>query len=348
MSGQIPPVLIYTIENNRCIFKDNIMFYGHLDRLKEEGQWDEGLGPNNPQIKGDNLFGRGVNTGVWNIFSILMAVKAAHEMSQPSPRIVIVMESEQESGSPNLADNLHIAKDIIMGVQDFNLKVREGVLPDPIFCLDGGYYDKEKLWVTSTVRGLLTVDVKVETCPNQVFGGQMAGILPDTFRVMRILTARLYSKENGNEVCEELHTEIDNVRKTEAVEMALYIGSSLHDRFPITNNLKFDNQGKLPEMYLDNTWRPSIHVIGTGLPEFKRSGDRTLTSTTMRLAIRIPPTMTLKRAERTIKEKLSMDTPYNCKLSISFEHQIESWCVREIEPWLKIAIDLAGNDFFKG
>jgi hypothetical protein len=88
-------------------------------------------------------------------------------------------------------------------------------------------------------------------------------------------------------------------------------------------------------------------VIATGIPEFKRGGDRTQTSTTMRLAVRIPPTMTLSQAERTIKEKLDTETPYNCKLSVAVTHHNESWNMRELEPFVKSAIDLAGKDFLR-
>lgn len=77
-----------------CLFQDNVMFYGHLDRKKEQGEWKEGLDPTDPTIEGDFMFGRGVCTGVWNIFSVLLAIKSLNEMGQPYPRIVIVMESE--------------------------------------------------------------------------------------------------------------------------------------------------------------------------------------------------------------------------------------------------------------
>jgi hypothetical protein len=47
----------------------------------------------------------------------------------------------------------------------------------------------------------------------------MAGILPDTFRIMRIVLARLYDKENGQQVCEELQRDVEHDKRTEAVEI---------------------------------------------------------------------------------------------------------------------------------
>jgi len=36
-----------------------------------------------------------------------------------------------------------MVKDVIYGTTDFNKKPRDGIAPNPIFCLDGGAYDYE-------------------------------------------------------------------------------------------------------------------------------------------------------------------------------------------------------------
>ena len=60
-----------------------------------------------------------------------------------------------------------------------------GQIPDPIFCLEGGAFDWEQLWVTTSIRGLCTVDLTVEAAKEPLHSGELGGILPCPFRVTR-------------------------------------------------------------------------------------------------------------------------------------------------------------------
>lgn len=64
------------------------------------------------------------------------------------PRICLVLETEEESGSPNLISLLNIAKE-------------STGTPDHLFCMDSGAFDYDKLWITSSLRGICIIDMKV-------------------------------------------------------------------------------------------------------------------------------------------------------------------------------------------
>ena len=64
------------------------------------------------------------------------------------PRICLVLETEEESGSPNLVKLLQIAKDAIGE-------------PDAMFCMDSGAFDYNQLWITSSLRGICIIDMTV-------------------------------------------------------------------------------------------------------------------------------------------------------------------------------------------
>merc|ERR1712159_580243 len=99
------------------------MFYGHLDKMPHCEGWGEGLGPCKPVIRDGRLYGRGGGDDGYYVFSTMLAVKNAQMQGVPHPRIAMVLETEEESGSPNLISLLNIAKDYI-GKPDF------------LFCLD--------------------------------------------------------------------------------------------------------------------------------------------------------------------------------------------------------------------
>jgi acetylornithine deacetylase/succinyl-diaminopimelate desuccinylase-like protein len=71
-----------------------------------------------------------------------------------------------------------------------NLKDRIGH-PKLIFCLDSGALDYERMWVTSSLRGMTRVTVRVDTIPEGVHSGTFSGLIPSSFRILRSLIERL-------------------------------------------------------------------------------------------------------------------------------------------------------------
>lgn len=67
----------------------------------------------------------------------------------PLPRCVLALETEEESGSPNLIPLLQVAKSIIGDL-------------DYLFCLDSGAFDYNQLWLTSSLRGSSRQDLTVQ------------------------------------------------------------------------------------------------------------------------------------------------------------------------------------------
>jgi acetylornithine deacetylase/succinyl-diaminopimelate desuccinylase-like protein len=148
------------------------MLYGHLDKQPYGAGWDEDKSPTEPITIGDCMYGRGVSDDGYAPFSSMLAIKAMQDQGLKHPRIALVLENEEESGSPNLVGLLDIAKDAI------------GV-PTCMFCLDSGAFDYEQLWITSTLRGICIIDMTVQVGVDSYHSGEVGGIVPETFRIVR-------------------------------------------------------------------------------------------------------------------------------------------------------------------
>jgi len=123
------PLITYVIEPTEDKPETkNILMYGHLDKMPYEEAWDEGLSPTEPVIKGDLMFGRGAADDGFAPFSCMLAIKAAQLQGASLPRLVLVLESEEESGSEFLTQLLQLAEDTIK-------------VPDILFCMDSGCLD---------------------------------------------------------------------------------------------------------------------------------------------------------------------------------------------------------------
>jgi acetylornithine deacetylase/succinyl-diaminopimelate desuccinylase-like protein len=140
-------MLIITIKGDT---DKNVMIYGHIDKQPHmtEG-WSEGLHPTKPVLRGDKAYGRGISDDGYVPFATLLAIKACKEQGVKLPRIAITLETEEESGSENLLKLLDACAEYIQ-------------TPDICICLDSGGLDYNSLWITSSLRGMVACNCKVE------------------------------------------------------------------------------------------------------------------------------------------------------------------------------------------
>jgi len=328
------PMICYVVDPQGGSTK-NVMLYGHLDKQPWLLPWGEGLGPCDPVIRGDYLYGRGGADDGYSAFSCMLAIKNLQLQGVAHPRCVLVLETEEESGSPNLLYLLDLAKDVIG-------------TPDAMFCMDSGCFDYEQLWITSSLRGITIVDLTVEAGKQGYHSGELGGIIPETFRIVRQLLDRIDNSETGL-ICKEMQVEVPAKKMEEAKFMADKCGDSMYTKYKIHDGVKAMEQENIVEMYLNNVWRANLAITGAaGLPEIQIAGNVVRQSTSVRLSCRLPPTMSPVDATKIITEKLTTDVPYNAKVTLGGGHGGYGWCAKDYEAWLDEGIKQAGADFFEG
>jgi len=123
------PLIVYVVEPSEGASK-TVMMYGHLDKQPYGPGWEEGVSPTDPIIRGDFMWGRGSCDDGYSAFACMLAVKAVQESGQRLPRIVLTLETEEESGSPSLLSLLKEAEPLIG-------------TPDAMLCMDSGALDYE-------------------------------------------------------------------------------------------------------------------------------------------------------------------------------------------------------------
>lgn len=77
------------------------------------------------------------------------------------------------------------------------------------------------------------------------------------------------------------------------------------------------------------------------------AGNAVRPSISVRLSMRLPPTMNPEVAREAMIKVLSTDVPYNAKVSFAGRGG-PGWCMKELEPYLSDAIKQAGPEFFDG
>ena len=66
-----------------------------------------------------------------------------------------------------------------------------------VVCLDGGGGDYQRMWLTSSLRGMVKVTVTVRVLDAAQHSGLASGIVPSSFRILRQLLDRLEDSATG-------------------------------------------------------------------------------------------------------------------------------------------------------
>ncbi|MCC6993722.1 MAG: M20/M25/M40 family metallo-hydrolase [Deltaproteobacteria bacterium] len=324
------PVLMIDVAGTRG---GNVMMYGHLDKQPPFDGWREGLGPWTPVDRDGRLYGRGAADDGYAVFASVAAIEALQQQNIPHPRLCVIIECSEESGSPDLPAHIeaHAAR---IGI------------PELVICLDSGCGDYERMWTTTSLRGLVVGDLRVEVLREGVHSGDASGVVPSSFRVIRHLLDRLEDAATGELRPRELHVTIPPGRVAEASVSAQVLGKETFLRFPWAPGMG-PVAGDTAELMLNRTWRPALSVTAAaGLPALEAGGNVLRPFSALKLSIRIPPSCDGEAATAAVKRLLEKDPPYGARVSFSSEKCSPGWDAPPTAPWLAEATDSASKAYF--
>ncbi|HUO93019.1 MAG TPA: M20 family metallopeptidase [Rhizomicrobium sp.] len=312
---------------------DTVLLYGHLDKQPEMKGWAEGTGPWTPVIKDDKLFGRGGADDGYAMFASLSAILALAEQKTPRARAVILIEACEESGSYDLPFYVdHLARRI----GDVSLVV----------CLDSGCGDYDRLWLTTSLRGVSGGVLSIRVLDEGVHSGSASGIVPSSFRILRQLLARLEDEKTGVLAPKDLYVTIPQQRVDQAKQAAQILGSHVFDEFPFAKGVEPVTRD-LAELILNRTWKPQLAVTGMdGLPQPANAGNVMLPETIAKVSIRLPPTLPAKKVDGLLKELFEASPPYGAQVSFKPETAMTGWNAPQLAPWLETAVVNASRETF--
>jgi len=315
------------------VSSDTVLLYGHLDKQPEMTGWAPGLGPWEPVLQGDKLFGRGGADDGYALFGSLTALRALQEQGTPHCRAVILIEACEESGSPDLP---HYVEHLLPRIGQ----------PSLVVCLDSGCGNYEQLWCTTSLRGLVGGNLRVDVLREGIHSGDGSGVVASSFRVLRQLLSRIEDVETGGVKLEALHAAIPPDRLEQAKKAAQVLGLAVYDKFPFVEGMS-PVVKDLDQLVLNRTWRPALAVTGVdGLPALGSAGNVLRPFTAVKLSMRIPPTADGKAAGQALRSALLADPPYGAKVSFELEKASSGWNAPPLRPWLEQAIERASQTAF--
>ena len=337
------PLIFFEVPATRADSSDTILLYGHLDKQPEFSGWRSDLGPWTPKYKDGLLYGRGGADDGYAVYAALTAIAALDAQGIPRPRCVGVIEGCEESGSPDLPAYIDV------------LKPRLGSV-GLVVCLDSGAGNYDQLWLTTSLRGMVSGVLKVEILTEGVHSGDASGLVPSSFRILRQVLDRLEDSKTGRLLPAALHCEIPADRIAQAREAAKTLGNEVWKRFPWACGA--DGAATLPtstdptDALLRRTWQPTLSVTGAeGFPEVRNAGNVLRPYTAFKLSLRLPPLVDGNRAATELKTLLEDNAPYNARVTFAADGRAGAqgatgWNAPSLAPWLEDALNAASQTNF--
>jgi acetylornithine deacetylase/succinyl-diaminopimelate desuccinylase-like protein len=339
--GGRTPVIFFELPATKAGSTDTVLLYGHLDKQPEFNGWRGDLGPWTPKLDDEGrLYGRGGADDGYAVYASLTALLALDAQGVPRPRCVGLIEACEESGSFDLPAYIDVLKPRLGNVS-------------LVVCLDSGAGSYEQLWLTTSLRGMVSGVLKVEILSEGVHSGDASGLVPSSFRILRQVLDRLEDSRTGHLLPQTFHCDIPNSRVEQARATAAILRDEVYKRFPwacgADGTLALPTTTDPTEALLNRTWRPTLSVTGVdGFPELGNAGNVLRPHTAFKLSLRLPPLIDGNAAALALKALLEDNAPYNARVTFTPDgragtYGATGWNAPEVAPWLHAALDRASH-----
>jgi len=340
LPGQTP-VLFFEVAATRSNAQQTVLMYGHLDKQPEFSGWRSDLGPWTPKYLDGKLYGRGGADDGYAAYAAIAAIQSLKSQQVEHPRIVGLIETGEESGSPHLLQTIDLLRSRLGDV---------GL----VICLDSGAGNYDQLWLTNSLRGVAAGVLKVEILTEGVHSGDASGLVPSSFRIMRQVLDRLEDSATGRLLPAAFHCEVPPARLAQAKATAAILGDAVHQNFPWAH---YDCDGAktfaLPtttdplQGLLNRTWAPTLSVVGAdGFPDMKDAGNVLRPYTAFKLSLRLPPLVEAAGAVQQLKALLEDNAPYQARVTFEPMGMATGWNAPDTTPWFEQALNDASNTYF--
>jgi len=163
-----------------------ILIYGHYDVQPPDPLEKWNSSPFEPVICDDRLYARGVSDDKGPLSIPIEVVAAFHEVRGELPiNIKIIIEGEEESGSPNFAGTVERLKDRLSC--------------DLVISADGAMWRADLPSMTVASRGLVALEVSVQGAQKDLHSGRHGGSAPNAIRALTRMLASMHD-DGGNVV----------------------------------------------------------------------------------------------------------------------------------------------------
>ena len=266
-----------------------VLLYAHHDVQPENDHAECDSPPFEPTERDGRLYARGAADDKAGIAAHLGALRV-HGDDLPVS-VTMFIEGEEEVGSDTLPALLR--------------EHREELSADVIVIADSTNWDVGVPALTTSLRGLVRVDVEVRTLTHAVHSGMWGGLVPDA----RIALSRLIAS---------LHDDRGNVAVA-----GLHAGPAADVEYP-EERLRAES-GAVPGLAwigdgsaVERLWtKPSLSITGLDAPQVDGASNTLVAAARAKVSLRVAPGDTAENALACLRAHLEAHVPWGAELTVT-------------------------------
>ena len=236
-------------------------------------------------------YGRGSADCKGNIVMHLTALRALQANGGFPCTVKLICEGSEEQGTG--------------GLEAFVPENAELLRADAILVVDTGNFAVGVPTLTSTLRGMTSVDVTLHALGSAMHSGMFGGPAPDCLVAMIQMLSTLHD-EHGN-------TTVDGLDATQTWTGVDYPAEQFRTDANVLDGVKLMGDGTVADLL----WaRPSATVIGIDVPHVIGSSAAVQASASARVSLRLPPGVTGREAQDKLVAHLESRVPWGMHCEI--------------------------------
>jgi len=294
-----------------------VLLYAHYDVQPAGDEADWLADPFTAVERDGRVYGRGAADDKAGIVVHYGALRALE--GRPTVGLTVVIEGAEERGSPGLCRHL--------------LDNASLYAADAAIVADGGNVACGSPTLSVSTRGLVIVDVTVETLDGPRHSGVYGGPVPDALVALSRMIATL-------------HDDAGNVA-IDGLERAHYGGT------PINENEYVRGVGLLPgvDVIGDGTLAerllagPAVNVIALDAPDFESAGNIILGRARARISVRLAPSQGAETAQTAVIRHLQAVAPWGARVTVDRGTAMDGFAANVDGPAYAVARDALERAF---
>jgi len=264
-----------------------VLLYAHHDVQPENDHADWDSAPWEPTERDGRLYGRGAADDKAGIMAHIGALRVYGDDLPVTVRLFI--EGEEEVGSDTLVE--------LLG------KYQERLKADVIVIADSGNWDIGVPALTTSLRGLVRVDIEVRTLTHAVHSGMWGGLVPDSLMTLSRVIASLHD-DAGDVAIAGLHSgpaaDVD------------YPEERLRAESGGAPGIEWIGTGSTVE----RLWtKPALSITGLDAPKVAGASNTLVPAARARISLRIAPGDTTANALEKLITHLEANVPWGATLT---------------------------------
>jgi acetylornithine deacetylase/succinyl-diaminopimelate desuccinylase-like protein len=237
-------------------------------------------------------FGRGAADCKGNVVMHLAALRALKEVHGGFPTgVTLICEGSEEQGTG--------------GLEAFVPENVELLSADAILVCDTGNFAVGVPTLTTTLRGVTSVDVKLSALGSAMHSGMFGGPAPDAVAALLAMLASMRD-DRGD-------TTIDGVDASGTWQGVDYPSEQFRTDAQVLDGVDLIGSGSAADML----WaRPAVTVLGIDVPPVTGSAAAIQATAAARVSLRVPPGKSAKDSQDALIAHLQQRVPWNLRCEI--------------------------------